>query len=210
MQNRSLLRLVILNFLTLRLYEYYWLSQTRQERVSKFGLTIPPFKRVLIIMSFQITCLLSVLAILFILVPYLNNKVSTSPDNPSPSFQCQYDTAAGRPVTDSCKQSINTYYGTASPKKRYSNYLAYSLVGMMGIILIAILSQLLIVRWIKHYAAGVAVVTSNKISKSRAINYLTLLPPTLGMVLVQAAYNETGAIAPQLSNTPQSIVNTIS
>ena len=196
MQNRSLSKMATLNILTLGIYTLFWLSATRQEMVSKFDVQIPRFRRVLLIEGFQVMCIVLVLIGLFLLAPYFSNKASTAPNNPSPSFQCQYDYAAGHQVTNTCKEAVNSYLGTTSPKQRYSNYLAYTLVGTMAVILIGILSTLIIIRWIKHYAAAVAVVTQNKISQTRAINYLTLLP-TAGMLLIQSAYNATSADLPQ-------------
>lgn len=192
MKKRSLPKMAALNILTLGIYKLFWLSETRQEMVSKFNVQIPKFRLVLLIEGFQVACLLLALAGLFLLLPYLNNKVSTAPDNPSPSFQCQYDYAAGRQATDACKEAVDNYFGTTSPKQKYSNYMEYALIGTMAVILIGILSALLLIRWIKHYAAAVALVTQNRISQTRATNYLTLLPTT-GMLLVQSAYNESSA-----------------
>jgi hypothetical protein len=182
----------MLSLFTLGLYELVWLSETRQEMVSKFGLQIPPFKRVLFVEGFQVLSILAVLATLLWLAPFLNSKTITAPNNPSPSQQCLIDYAANRPITDTCRKGVNTFFGTTSPKERYSNYLAYTIIGIMVMILAGTLSLLIIVRWLKYYAAGVMSVTNGRVSQTRAINYLTLLPPTLRMLLIQAAYNEAG------------------
>lgn len=190
MQNRSLVRLAALSLLTLGFYELIWLSETRQEMVSKFGVQIPSFKRFLFVMGFQISSLLAVIVILFLLVPFLNHKINTSPNNPPPAQQCEIDYASNRPVSQACRDSVNYYYGTASPKQRYSNYLSYSLIGIVVILLAGILSGFGTVRWMKHYAAGVQTATYGKISQTKVNNLLMLLPPTIRILVIQNAFNK--------------------
>jgi len=190
MQKRSLIGLAVLSLLTFGFYELFWLSETRQQMVSKFGVRIPSFKRFLFVMGFQISSLLVVLAILFLLVPFLNHKINTSPNNPLPAQQCQIDFAANRPVSQMCRDSVNNYYGTTSPKQRYSSYLTDSLIGVMVILLAGILSGFGTVRWLEQYAAGVQTATYGKLSQSKVNNFLMLLPPTIRILVIQNAFNK--------------------
>jgi hypothetical protein len=194
MQKRSLVKLALLSLLTLGFYEIIWLSETRQEMISKFGVQIPSFRRFLFIMGFQVAAYLSAIILLLVLVPHINHKISTAPDNKLPSQQCEIDYAANRPVSQGCKDSVTSYWNTTSPKQKYSSYMAYTLIGIIAILLSGILSGFGTVRWMKHYAAGVQIATYGKLSQFKVNNFLMLLPPTIRILAIQYAFNNAGPI----------------
>lgn len=190
MDKRSPTKLLILSIATLGFYQLKWVHDTKDEMVAKFGIQIPSFRIVLWVQAFNMLSLSVVILILLWGIPHINAKIASAPEPAAPSFQCQYDQAAGRPVSQDCKNSIDTYYGKTSPKMRYQSYLGYTLVGVMALIIINVLSALIIVRWLKYYAAGVSTLTKGAISQNKAINYLTLHPYGMGIATLQRAYNK--------------------
>lgn len=182
--------LIILSIVTLDFYKLKWLKDTKDEMVTKFGIEVPSFKIVLWVEAFNIISLAVIILTLLVGVPHINAKIASAPENTSPSFQCQYDQAAGRPVSPECQNSLNAYYGQTSPKQKYQSDLIYTLLGIMALIIVNVLSVLMVVKWIKHYAAGVSALTKGAISQSKAINYLTLLPYGSGIAILQRAYNQ--------------------
>jgi hypothetical protein len=196
MKKRSLSKLFLLNLFTLGIYELFWLSETRQEMVSKYGVKIPSAKIIVFIVGFQLITCLSAFGVFFLAYNQAN-KVSSSPTVPTPTQQCWLDYAksndpqlsASTVLSQQCRRSVDKFY--ADSDKYYADQTrVFRLFAVFyGLGFAALLSVIFYARWCLHYAAGVAVVTGGKLSKTRAVNYLTLLPPTIRTLLIQDAFN---------------------
>lgn len=65
MKHRSLKKMISLNFITLGLYELYWLSSTRNEMVKKFHVQIPSSAYMVILRGLLLVEFISVVVIVF-------------------------------------------------------------------------------------------------------------------------------------------------
>lgn len=186
MQNRSLLRIFILNVLTFGMYELVWLSQTRQEMVDKFGAKIPKTRWIVFVRNYQILTYFAAIALLLYFIP-ASGKAIDAIQRPSPECfisYTQHTDDPNSPLTQSCKNAVDNYFDNKASTQQVRE--VYTLIACF---VTGLLSVLLYARWLNHYAAGVARVTAGKISQTVAMALLLLTPPTIGMIIVQATFN---------------------
>lgn len=203
MKKRSITKILTLNFLTLGFYEVIWIFETRQEMVTKYGVQIPSAKTVGVVYWFQWVAVILALVALGMSINQ-SNKISTLPPVTPPSKECFIDyvgTNGPNAVPASkkstlCKTAFDGYY-SASDKRSSEEAKVFWYAGAFFILGFAALSSVFVsVRWLKHYAAGVEVVTRGKISKNRALQYLSSLPPYLRIPLIQEAFNNSEPSVP--------------
>jgi hypothetical protein len=196
MTRRSLTRLFIVNLLTLGFYEYVWLSQTRQEMVSKYNASIPRIKWLLLLYFLQLVALIGILFAVVHFIPRYNQQLDAI-TRPSP--QCIIDYAKNSDevrqgqaasVSQSCKQSVDNYYSQTDKVDRRMNY---AVGAMIVCVVFIIINPVFYARWFSYYSRAVEQVTGGKISQNLAMLLFFFTPPSLGMVLIQNTFNQLSA-----------------
>jgi hypothetical protein len=198
MKNRSPIKIVILNFLTLGFYEIVWLSETRQEMVAKYGVEIPPAKTIGVVYWFQ---WLAVLLALVSLGLAFNqwNTVAAKPPILQPSQNCflQYAETNGpgaKPastLSSICKSTVDNYFAASDERSNEEMKGFYFAGAFFGLVIAGLLSVFVTVRWLKQYALGVEIVTKGQVSKGKALQYLSSTPPYFHIPKIQSAFNKT-------------------
>ncbi len=195
MKYRSLLKLFVFNVLTLGFYEYFWLSQTRQEMIAGYNVTIPHVKHLLLLYFINFAALFIVFLSLFHFIPQYNKQLDAITQ---PSPQCLIDYSRdpgqerlGQPATASqhCKQTVDTYY---SEGDRINQAMTYTIGIMIACLVVTIVSPIFYARWFSQYSRAVAQVTNGKLSQNNTMLLFFLIPNSLSMVLVQNAFNQLG------------------
>lgn len=189
MQNRSLSRMFAVNILTLGLYELLWLSQTRQEMVDKYNASIPKARWIIFVRMYQILAYFTVVALLFYFIPTSGKQIKAIQ---RPSAECfisytQHADDVSRPVSDSCKNAVDNYFNNKA-----SDLQEKEIHALIICFITWMLSILLYTRWLNYYAAGVARVTAGRINQTTAMTLLLLAPPTMGIIIIQTAFNGAG------------------
>lgn len=193
MTKRSLARLFALNLLTLGFYEYVWLSQTRQEMVSKYRITIPRIKWLLVLYFLQLVALLGITVAVIHFIPRYNKQLDAV-TRPSPQCIIDYakssdEVSQGQPASNSqsCKQTVDNYYLQTDKVNRHMDYAVGALIAS---VLFIIINPIFYARWFSYYARAVAKVTNNKVSQNLVMLLFFFTPPSLGMILIQNAFNQ--------------------
>lgn len=179
MKRRSLTTVILLDIVTLGLYEIYWLVATRNEMVSRFRVKIPSGAYVVVANVIQLLGVAALIVILFFAIPPNNRRVDQAlTHKPSPECYSRYNQSAV------CRQQIDSYYIT-------DNSTSLVLWALATIIGLGVLFWVYINNFIRPYLVGVEKVMGGQLPLPGIM--VAIIVPAVGMLLIQRAFNRTPA-----------------
>lgn len=176
MKKRSLTIVILLDIMTLGLYEIYWLATTRNEMVAKFHVKIPGTAYIVIMNVLQLLGVAALIVILFFVIPSNNQRGDVAlMHKPSPECYSQYNQSA------TCKQQIDNYYvGDNS-----ASLVLWSLAIIIGL---GVLFWFYINNFIRPYLVGVEKAIGGQLPLLGIIT--AILMPVVGILLIQRAFSQ--------------------
>lgn len=191
MQNRSLLKLVVYSVLTLGVYGFVWLVQTRRELITATGIRIP---RPIYIIATHLLYIVIGILFAYLAVLWFSPERSSGPTTISSGCWSQY-TLAGAPedinssqnISAGCKQEINRFYQSDTEQTSH-----LKLYGMLFVSILFLIWAYL--KWFTKYATAVEKATNRRLSATTTMIILAFLPFWLSMLIIQHAFNSQKAV----------------
>lgn len=159
--------------------------------INNFGVNITKAGLLVFISLFQTIAYIAIIVIVLYFIPATNRAIENTP---KPSTECFITYAKtggqGADVSPACRQTVDNYYDNDALNNQQA-----VIKLLVGLFVLGILSILPYVRWFNSYAAGVAKATAGTITQTGAMALLLLCPPTIGMAIIQDAFNKKSLVA---------------